>query len=258
VVAVELITEATVIVTGATVRLDCHTVGEAATKDEEPPIKVIIVGCEAAIIYPLTVLSESHLYFFLQSQFGCRALSHIGLSVCRFPKGTQASPHLSRQWARGFYPRSPLSVARYRTIVESHIIPGLGAVELRALTGRMIDKLYAGLRENGRRYGGGLSATTLRHVHTMLTQPLSSAVKAKEIARSPLADIQTTPKPKRAGIEILDETELATLIERLRGLPPLHADIDRGIYRPAAWRGSWAEVARCRSRERDIASQSGC
>jgi integrase len=138
------------------------------------------------------------------------------------PPSIETVDTYARHWLDNIAPasRSPISVARYRTLIESHIIPGLGAVELRALTGKMIDTFYASLRENGRRYGGGLSATTLRHVHTMLAQLLTSAVKAREITRSPMADIQTSPKPKRANIEVLNEAELATLIEGFRGRRP--------------------------------------
>jgi integrase len=113
--------------------------------------------------------------------------------------------------------RSPLTVERYSSLIKAHIIPGLGTIELQALDGGAIDRFYAHCRKEGRRHGGGLSSVTLHNVHRMLSQILSSAVKARRIARSPIDDVQTKPKPKRKKIEVLSEAELATLLRHLRG-----------------------------------------
>ena len=45
-----------------------------------------------------------------------------------------------------------------------------------------------------------------------------SAVKAKKIIRSPIGDTETRPKAKRRRkIEVLDEAELAALLDHLKG-----------------------------------------
>jgi integrase len=103
-------------------------------------------------------------------------------------------------------------VERYATLLRAHIIPGLGSIELQKLDGSAIDRFYATRREKG------LASLTLHHVHSLLRQVLASAVKAKKLARSPIADIETAPKAKRRDkIEVLDEAELATLLDHLRG-----------------------------------------
>jgi integrase len=89
-------------------------------------------------------------------------------------------------------------------------------VPLQSLDGAQIDRFYAHLRANGRRFGGGLSSMTLHHVHVLLAQLLASAVKARKLARSPIDDVQTKPKPKRKHIEVLDESEIAALLDHLR------------------------------------------
>ena len=124
-------------------------------------------------------------------------------------------------WLENIAPvdRCPATVARYRTIITAHIIPQLGTVALQDLDGKAIDKFYAHLRTKGHRYGGGLSSMTVNHIHRRLSQILASAVKARKLARSPLSDIQTKPKPKRKKIEILDEAELAALLAYLKGRP---------------------------------------
>ena len=125
----------------------------------------------------------------------------------------------ARHWLAHVAPagRSASSVDRYRSMIEAHIIPGLGAIPLQKLDGKAIDCFYAYLRKHGNRFGGGLSSVTLHNVHRMLSQLLSSAVKAKLLARSPLTDVQTKTRPKRKKVEVHDEAELAKLLVHLRG-----------------------------------------
>jgi integrase len=83
---------------------------------------------------------------------------------------------------------------------------------LQKLDGSAIDRFYASRREKG------LASLTLHHIHSLLRQVLASAVKAKKLARSPIADIETAPKAKRRDkIEVLDEAELAALLDHLKG-----------------------------------------
>jgi integrase len=125
----------------------------------------------------------------------------------------------ARQWLANIAPaeRSPLTVERYSSIIRAHIIPKLGPIPLQVLDGKAIDGFYAHCRTQGRRDGAGLASGTLQNVHRLLSQLLRSAVKAKKLARSPMDDIQTRPKPKRKKIDVLDEAELATLLAHLKG-----------------------------------------
>lgn len=141
--------------------------------------------------------------------------------------------------------RSEVTVARYRSIITAHILPGLGDVPLQVLDGARIDRFYAHLRTNGRRFGGGLSSMTLHHVHVLLAQILSSAVKARKLARSPIDDVQTKPKPKRKDVEVLDEGEIATLLDHLRDhwlyMPVLMA-ISTGMRRGELIALRWSDI----------------
>jgi integrase len=141
-------------------------------------------------------------------------------------------------------------VERYATLIRAHIIPELGPVELQKLDGSAIDRFYASRRERG------LASLTLHHIHSLLRQVLASAVKAKKLARSPIADIETAPKAKRRDkIEVLDEAELAALLDHLKGhwlyMPTLVA------ASTGARRGLGLALARCRFRRRHSASDTG-
>jgi hypothetical protein len=64
------------------------------------------------------------------------------------------------------------------------------------LDGRAIDVFYASRRTEGKRYGGGLSSSTMGTLHRLLSLILKSAVKAKKLAASPIDDVQTKPRAK--------------------------------------------------------------
>jgi Phage integrase, N-terminal SAM-like domain/Arm DNA-binding domain len=82
----------------------------------------------------------------------------------------------------------------YRSNVERHVIPRLGARELRQLGPPQLNMFYAELLEGGRcDGGGGLSPRTVRYIHTILHRARRSALgKAPAQSRRPLrpAEVQ--------------------------------------------------------------------
>ncbi|RWN28898.1 site-specific integrase [Mesorhizobium sp.] len=132
----------------------------------------------------------------------------------------------ARHWMTAIAPSkaSAKTLERYGEIVEQHIIPKLGKTALQKLDGTKIDEFYAHLRTDGRRDGkGGLAAQTVQHIHRLLSQILSSAVKARKLRQSPMLAVQTTPKVRREEIQVLDDAELGALLKHLKG---------RSIYMP--------------------------
>ena len=99
---------------------------------------------------------------------------------------------------------------RYGEIIEKHIVPHVGQVELQKLDGAQIDCFYAKLGTNGRRDGkGGLSPQSVRHIHRLLSLVLASAVKAKKLAH--LRWLRCKPLPRYA-----DPIFRFSMIPRLR------------------------------------------
>jgi integrase len=81
-----------------------------------------------------------------------------------------------------------------------HVEPYLGAVPLASLTTARIDALYRQLERGGRadhRQGEGLSARTVRYVHTILSAALAAAVRAHRLPNNPAATA-TPPSAKQA------------------------------------------------------------
>jgi integrase len=66
----------------------------------------------------------------------------------------------------------------YRMLVEQHLVPQLGTVQLQSLNAAQINAHYAQLLSYGRvRGSGGLSPNTVHHVHAVLHRALRDAVK---------------------------------------------------------------------------------
>ncbi len=70
------------------------------------------------------------------------------------------------------------TLSGYRMLVEQHVVPQLGAVQLQNLNAAQINAHYSRLLSEGRIHGsGGLSPNTVHHVHAVLHRALRDAVK---------------------------------------------------------------------------------
>ena len=108
----------------------------------------------------------------------------------------------------------PVTFKHHKRIVENHIVPVLGAVKMKQLTPRHVERLGAVKREEG------LALSTRRHVHTTLKKGLGLAHAYGVIPTNPAAYVKPPkgrgegPVPERRTEEIspLSEAELRTLI----------------------------------------------
>lgn len=124
---------------------------------------------------------------------------------------------------------------RYAELLNLHIKPRLGAVEVQKLTAVTIQNAYRELLESGRRIRvkkgedaevqpatrGGLSTATVRAVHVALSACLKTAARQRVIARNPCEDV-TPPRPPRssaeqAAVKALDPERLGALLKALQG-----------------------------------------
>jgi integrase len=95
--------------------------------------------------------------------------------------------------------KEPATIASYRKDVRLHVEPHIGALRLEQLTGTRLTKLYHQLEASGRVDGnGGLSARTVRYVHTIVHSGLGAAVRDGLLAVNP-ADKADPPSAKAAA-----------------------------------------------------------
>jgi integrase len=111
---------------------------------------------------------------------------------------------------------SPRTHERYAEFARKNIVPMLGNVSLKDLRPAQISRAYSELLESGHRKGGGLSAGTVRHCHTLLKQALAQAVEWGTISRNP-CDAVKPPKASPVMMRTYDVEQTVDLIEAIRG-----------------------------------------
>jgi integrase len=132
------------------------------------------------------------------------------------PSKTMLAAYLDRWLDHMRSQISPKSHARYSELARKNIAPLLGSVVLTKLKPAAISSAYAkALTEGRRKGGGGLSPQTVTHMHRILKQALSQAVKWELIARNP-ADAVDPPKTVRGLMNTYDLDQTAELIEAMR------------------------------------------
>jgi len=109
---------------------------------------------------------------------------------------------------------SPTTYDGYKSIINSHLIPALGAIKLDKLKPMHIKKYITKKRINGRIDGkkGGLSERTILHHFRLLNKALKTAVKLQLIKYNPAKAIDA-PKPKKTKIKYLNKEELKELLK---------------------------------------------
>ena len=128
--------------------------------------------------------------------------------VNEYHRGTYVEPSsvTLEQWVHDTWLQAmrtqvkPSTWDSYARNFELHLLPRLGHRPLRELTAALLNSIYGELLENGRRNGngGGLSAKTVRYLHTTMHKALADAVDAGLLGTNP-ADRARPPKPAKAG-----------------------------------------------------------
>ncbi|HEY3715125.1 MAG TPA: site-specific integrase [Jatrophihabitantaceae bacterium] len=114
------------------------------------------------------------------------------------PNKVTVGEHLA-EWLDGLR-LAESTVASYRKNVRLHVSPHIGDLRLDQLTGTRLTKLYRQLEQSGRADSkeGGLSARTVRYIHTIVHKGLAVAVRDGRLAVNP-ADKATPPSAKEAA-----------------------------------------------------------
>jgi len=122
------------------------------------------------------------------------------------PKGT-LSEYLSRWF--GEYVESNLSpstVKGYQYIIDTHISKTLGKLTLKNVRPENLQSYYAD------KLKAGLSATSVRHHHTLLHTAFKHAVQWGLMPRNP-ADAVKAPRSRKPEMHTLSESEVETVLQ---------------------------------------------
>ena len=142
---------------------------------------------------------------------------------------------------------------RYRQIVEKNITPRLGTVPVRKLTAAHIEAFEGELQKEGWVKPGkkgqeppkrGLSAQTVLHVHRVLSQALTHAVRLEVLVKNPAAQVKP-PRPTSDEIKILTKPEITVLLD-MANVSLLHTMIlvavTTGIRRGELLALRWSDI----------------
>ena len=144
---------------------------------------------------------------------------------------------------------SPKTFERYSEIVNKHLVPELGTIQLAKLAPVHIQKYYADALASGRRKRtragkGGLSAQTVRHHDRVLNVALKRARALRLIATNPVEDV-TRPKVERRELQILDpdeQTKLLAAASTTRLYGPIVVALATGMRRGEVLALRWSDV----------------
>lgn len=100
------------------------------------------------------------------------------------------------------YSIKPTTYSSYRALIDNHIIPELGNIQLSKLRPSQIKAFYSKKLVGGRADGkpGGLSNRSIRYIHAILGAALDSAVEDELIPRNVVRSV-TPPAPVKPEIK---------------------------------------------------------
>jgi integrase len=118
---------------------------------------------------------------------------------------------------------------RYANYLKVHVLPVLGHRPLQKLQATEIDALYTALAETTENKRA-LAPATLHGVHVTLSSCLSTAVRTRKLAKSPIADLAKIPARGESDHGVaLDEAQLRKLIGGFRD-HPLHTIVNVAAF----------------------------
>jgi integrase len=135
------------------------------------------------------------------------------------------STHL-HNWLEGYVATncSPRTFDGYSSIIERHLIPALGGVQLKNLTPQAISTYYGKAVKK-------LSARTVHHQHRVLSQALKYAVKQGFLGRNP-AELVDPPRPEKRRMRTLTPSEVEVLLKVAEGndyYPVIYTAVSTGL-----------------------------
>lgn len=103
----------------------------------------------------------------------------------------------------------PLTAAAYAASIKNHIKPAVGSIQLQAVRGSHIQKLYNSMKDSG------LSAKTIKNTGAILHKAFSVALKQGLMAMNP-CDAADLPKGPAKEISPLSDAQIPLFLEAIK------------------------------------------
>jgi integrase len=151
-----------------------------------------------------------------------------------------------KQWLEeARHTTSPKTHERYSEIVNQHLRPALGVIQLAKFGPIHIQGFYSDALKSGRLDGkGGLSPQTVLHFHRLLDHAMKRARKLRLIAVNPVEDVDP-PKVEEREMQTLDDEQAAKLLaaaSTTRVYVPLVVALATGLRRGELLALRWQDI----------------
>ena len=165
-------------------------------------------------------------------------LSSLDKGVYAPPGRLTVAEHL-KNWLDGYVKTncSQRTLDGYQTIVEQHLVPALGHIQLKRLNPQAIQSYYGKACER-------LSPRTVHHQHRVLSQSLKYAVRQGYLGRNP-AELVDPPSPRKKAMRTLTPGELEVLLENSQDspyYPVIYTAVSTGLRQAELLGLRWRDV----------------
>jgi len=165
-------------------------------------------------------------------------LSSLDKGVYTPPGRLTLAAHL-HQWLEGYVKTncSQRTLDGYQSIIERHLIPALGHVQLKQLQPPTIQGYYGKACEK-------LSARTVHHQHRVLSQSLKYAVRQGYLGRNP-AELVDPPSPRKKAMRTLTPYEVEVLFDTAKDnyyYPVIYTAVSTGLRQAELLGLRWRDI----------------
>jgi integrase len=165
-------------------------------------------------------------------------LSSLDKGVYTPPGRLTVAEHL-KNWLEGYVKTncSQRTLDGYQSIIERHLIPALGHVQIKHLHPQAIQNYYGKACEK-------LSARTVHHQHRVLSQSLKYAVRQGYLGRNP-AELVDPPSPRKKVMRTLTPYEVEVLFENAQDsyyYPIIYTAVSTGLRQAELLGLRWRDI----------------
>ncbi|MFC1933277.1 tyrosine recombinase XerC [Chloroflexota bacterium] len=144
-----------------------------------------------------------------------------------------------QNWLQGYVKTncSQRTLDGYQSIIETHLIPALGHVQLKHLHTQAIQSYYGKAVEH-------LSARTVHHQHRVLSQSLKYAVRQGYLGRNP-AEMVDLPSPSKKVMRTLTPGEVEVLFDSAQDnyyYPVVYTAVSTGLRQAELLGIRWRDI----------------
>jgi integrase len=132
---------------------------------------------------------------------------------------------------------SPRTYDGYASIIRTHLVPSIGKITLRGLTGQSVQAYYGRAMEK-------LSHTTVSHHHRVLSEAMKWAIEQGYLSRNP-CDMARVKVQRKTVMRTLTPGELAWLLECGRDsfyYPVIYAAVSTGLRQSELLGLKWRDI----------------